>query len=257
MTATMPHGAPAWADSVTEDFERDLACYTAVFGWSPLGFGAEVEHYVDFHVGAPGDGGLAVAGLVGSAPGFLPGVPSRWTVYFRVPDCGAAVARATALGAGVVIGAAPVGEDLVYALLDDPSGAHFGLFEIRSDGAGFQTSGGTGAPVRFTFGAADLAASVDFYRRLFDWTVTGDEAQAALTAAGAEAPFGDMRAGAPATGWVAYYGVDSVEEAVARANQHGGALVHGPSSADGRLSAELAAPSGARFGIAGPPTAGP
>jgi hypothetical protein len=262
MAAMMPTGAPAWADSVSTDFEHDLAFYTGLFGWSPLEFGEEVENYVDFHLGAPDEGGRAIAGLVGGSPGFLPGVPSRWTVYFRVSDCERAVERAAGLGATVVVGASPVGDGLVYALLEDPAGAHFGLFEIRSDAAGFQASGVPGAPVWFEYAAADLEAPLDYYRRLLDWRVkapdpsgTGEPpVRATLTAWDAEAPFGGShRIGAEADGgWTVFYQVVSVEAAAARACELGGAVAVGPYQATDYRLAELTAPSGARFGIAGP-----
>ncbi|SDL21147.1 hypothetical protein SAMN05216298_3077 [Glycomyces sambucus] len=242
MTATMPDGAPAWADSVTTDFDADLAFYTGLFGWTPVGFGPEVEYYVDFHAG-----GRAIGGLVGASPAFLPGVPSRWTVYFRTPDCADAVARATDLGADVVIPASPVGGDLVYALLEDPAGAHFGLFEIRSGTAGLQASGEPGAPAWFTYAATDLDAPLDFYRRLLDWSV-----EDGLTAAGAAAPFGAAHRAEREHGWTVYYEVDSVDAAASRASELGGTLGTAPLEAAGHRLAVLTAPSGARFGVAAP-----
>ncbi|MEV3939124.1 VOC family protein [Glycomyces sp. NPDC049804] len=256
MAATMPNGAPAWVDSVSTDFRRDRDFYTGLFGWSAVGFGAEVEYYVDFHLGDTGGSGRAIAGLVGASPAFLPGVPSRWTVYFRVAECADAVARAIGLGATVVMPASPVGEDLVYALLEDPAGFHFGLFEIRSDGAGLQASGVRDAPVWYTFAAADLTGPLDCYRRLLGWTISGGEdadeplAAASISAPGASAPFAGVSSEEAPVGWTVFYGVDSVEATTARAVALGGAIVKGPYESAGRNLAEIAAPSGARFGVA-------
>jgi predicted enzyme related to lactoylglutathione lyase len=262
MTTTIPNGAPAWADSVSHEFERDLAFYTGLFDWSPLDFGEEVLHYVDFHLGEPGPGGRAVAGLIGSSPMFLPDAPSRWTAYFRVPDCEHAVERATALGAALVIGASPVGDGLVYALMEDPAGAHFGCFEIRSDTAGFQASGEPGAPIWFEYAATDLSAPVEFYRQLLGWTVGAPEptgageplAWASFTAPGAGAEFGGSHRidDGEDAGWTVFYQVRHVEQAAGRAAELGGAVATAPYDVTGYRLAELTAPSGARFGIAEP-----
>lgn len=58
-----------------------------------------------------------------------PGVPPHWMVYYMVGDCDASFAKATALGAKALAGPMTVGGNLRLAILDDPQGAGFALFQ--------------------------------------------------------------------------------------------------------------------------------
>jgi predicted enzyme related to lactoylglutathione lyase len=78
----------------------------------------------------------------------------------------------------------------------------------------------------------------------------GPIATTSLSAPGAGAPFGSASRTEATVGWTVFYGVDSVEAATARAVELGGALVKGPYASTGHRLAEIAAPSGARFGVA-------
>ncbi|QYG94517.1 VOC family protein [Iamia sp. SCSIO 61187] len=114
--------APGWFELHTRDFAGAIAFYEAVFGWTTYATGDTDE----FRYSTLEKDERAAAGVM-DASGFLPeGVPAHWSVYFSVPDTAAAVARATELGATLVMGpdATPFG---TLATMTDPTGAVFKL----------------------------------------------------------------------------------------------------------------------------------
>lgn len=114
--------APGWFELFTRDHAASIAFYETVFGWSTSVTG-DTD---DFRYSTLEEGEKAAAGVM-DASGFLPdGVPDHWSVYFSVADTDAAVARASELGASVVVPAedTPFGK---LATLADPTGALFKL----------------------------------------------------------------------------------------------------------------------------------
>jgi uncharacterized protein len=113
---------PSWFELHTRDYEGAIAFYQKVFGWDTH-VASDTD---DFRYTTLGEGENQLAGVMDSSA-FLPeGVPAVWTVYFRVADADAGVARAVELGATVVRPA----EDTPYgrlAQLTDPTGAEFKL----------------------------------------------------------------------------------------------------------------------------------
>jgi predicted enzyme related to lactoylglutathione lyase len=116
--------APGWFELLTRDHTAALEFYRTVFGWDTYMTGDTDE----FRYATLEEDERAAAGVM-DASGFLPeGVPDHWSVYFTVEDTGAAVARATELGASLVMGpdATPFG---TLATLADPTGALFKLVD--------------------------------------------------------------------------------------------------------------------------------
>ena len=109
-------GAWTWNELTTPDLEAAASFYGKLFGWSleevagPLRRGAFVL------------GDLLIGGAHEPAPGEPP--DARWTVAFWVEDADATMARATELGASVLLPPTdvPVGR---FAILADPAGAAF------------------------------------------------------------------------------------------------------------------------------------
>jgi predicted enzyme related to lactoylglutathione lyase len=114
--------APGWFELFTRDHPASVAFYETVFGWNTFATGDTDE----FRYTTLEKDERAAAGVM-DASGFLPeGVPDHWSVYFSVADTDAAIARATELGATVVMGPdeTPFGK---LATLTDPTGAIFKL----------------------------------------------------------------------------------------------------------------------------------
>ncbi len=118
------HGAPAWFEVHTRDYEPTVAFYRDVFGLEPRVMSDTDEfRYTTLH--APGSED-PLAGVMDSAT-FLPeDVPPHWQVYFGVDDTDAAVATLERLGGSVRTPA----EDTEFgriAGVSDPMGGDFML----------------------------------------------------------------------------------------------------------------------------------
>ncbi len=117
--------SPSWFELHTRAHEASVAFYRDVFGWETFAVGDTDE----FRYTTLGEGDGQLAGVMDAAA-FLPeGTPALWSVYFRVADADATVARAVELGSTVE----DQPEDTPYgrlATLHDPLGARFKLRQI-------------------------------------------------------------------------------------------------------------------------------
>jgi uncharacterized protein len=111
---------PGWFELHTRDYDESVAFYQKVLGWDVNVVGDSPEFRYTVLV----DGEEQLAGIM-DASGFLPeGVPAHWSVYFRVENTDAALARVDELGGQIVMAA----EDTPYGRLaqaSDPTGALF------------------------------------------------------------------------------------------------------------------------------------
>jgi uncharacterized protein len=118
-------GAPTWFELHTRDYDAAVDFYRKVFRWDTHA----VSDTPEFRYTTLGQGEDQLAGIM-DASAFLPeGVPAHWSVYFSVENADASLARITALGGAVVMGA----EDTPYGRLAtaaDPTGA---VFKLRAN----------------------------------------------------------------------------------------------------------------------------
>ncbi len=118
-------GAPTWFELHTRDYDATVDFYRKVFRWDAHA----VSDTPEFRYTTLGQGEDQLAGIM-DASAFLPeGVPAHWSVYFSVENADASLARITALGGAVVMGA----EDTPYGRLAtaaDPTGA---VFKLRAN----------------------------------------------------------------------------------------------------------------------------
>src|SRR3989440_7023530 len=115
-------GTPNWFELLTRDYDASVEFYRQVFRWDTHVAGDTPE----FRYTTPGEGEAQLAGIM-DASAFLPeGVPAHWSVYFRVADADAALAKVVELGGSIHTPA----EDTPYGRLAtavDPTGAQFKL----------------------------------------------------------------------------------------------------------------------------------
>ncbi|MGI5451938.1 VOC family protein [Streptomyces sp. CA-249302] len=122
--ATAVPGAYGWAEVFTREPEKADAFFSAVFPYSAQQI---VDDNVDFRLFNLGDN--TVLGRMKMGDEFPPEVPSYVNVYFVVPDCDEAVAKATKLGGILRFGpmSSPYGR---FAALSDPQGASFSVIDL-------------------------------------------------------------------------------------------------------------------------------
>lgn len=234
--STFPIGAPCWADLQSTDPAAARAFYAEVLGWSFEIAGEEFGGYAQALVE-----GQRVAGVAGPTP--EPPARSAWTVYLHAPDLGATVAAATAAGAAVLLPPAQAGPFGHMALLSDPGGAVFGLWQPLAH-LGFERTDLPGAQCWAEVATRGGEAVAQFYADLFGmtsslmpemayWTMTSPSSPEAMR-------FGVLQMTAEWEGldphWMIYFATDSADAAAARVRAAGGVVHHGPfDSAYGRI----------------------
>ncbi|MBT2898308.1 VOC family protein [Streptomyces sp. McG3] len=122
-------GAPGgycWGEVFTRDPKKVDTFYPAVFPYTVRRFDDETMDFSMFDVR-----GETVLGRMTMGDDFPPEVPSYLNVYFAVPDCDAAVAKATELDGVLRYGPvdSPFGR---FAALSDPQGAWFTVIDVTT-----------------------------------------------------------------------------------------------------------------------------
>jgi len=164
-------GSFCWVELGTTDQDAAKKFYAALFGWSaddsPMGPG---EFYTIFKL----QGRDAAAAYTLRPDQQAQGVPPHWMMYIAVENADAAAARATELGGKVVAPAFDVMEHGRMAVLQDPTGAVFCVWQpMKNTGLGI--SGVDGTLCWADLSTPDVEAASKFYSALFGWTMSGSE----------------------------------------------------------------------------------
>jgi uncharacterized protein len=110
-----------YAELHSQDPRRAKGFYAELFGWKTDDKETPMGVYTEIDAGGGIGAGLMKAPFTGGA--------SYWTPYVTVPGLDAAVERAQGLGARVEAPRTTIPEIGHFAILRDPAGAIFGLFE--------------------------------------------------------------------------------------------------------------------------------
>jgi predicted enzyme related to lactoylglutathione lyase len=252
-----PQGVPCWVDVAADDPQAATGFYRELFGWEFTGPGA-----------MPGDppgsyyvarkGGRDIAGI-SSKP--AADVASAWMTYVAVENADDAVARARDAGATVVappFDADPAGR---MAVLVDPAGAVFAVWEARLR-RGAQLVNEPGAWAMSALLAGDVAPAAAFYETAFGWNaetmdggpvmllrrpgyVGGEPHQPVprdVVAVVLPGQPGDAR-------WMVDFWVSDADGVAARAAELGGAVLEAPHDIPGFRQAVIADPEGAALSV--------
>jgi predicted enzyme related to lactoylglutathione lyase len=120
-------GALCWTELTTSDTKAAEAFYTQLFGWTPKHSspGAPME-YTEFSVA-----GTPSIGMMPKPKDMSSQIPSYWMPYFQVASADAGVAKAKGLGANLMVGPQEIPNTGRFAILSDPQGAMFAVFEFK------------------------------------------------------------------------------------------------------------------------------
>ena len=113
-------GAFIWSELRSSDPAKSKAFYSEVFGW---GWGGSDE-YSEAQVS-----GRTIGGLMARPPDLPAEIPDSWQVYFGSADVDADIKKAADLGASVVAGPMDIPGTGRFAVLTDPQGGAFALFQ--------------------------------------------------------------------------------------------------------------------------------
>jgi predicted enzyme related to lactoylglutathione lyase len=246
-----PPGTFVWPELSTTDQKGAVAFYTKLFGWDvdeqPIG---PTETYSMFKLRGKNVGAAYTTRKEEQ------GVPPHWGSYVSVANADETVKRAQALGAKVFAPPFDVMDAGRMAVLQDPTGAVFHLWQPnKHQGVGLLGEPGTLCWTELATG--DPKAAEKFYTALFGWTAK------AGTDAGTEyielANQGRQQAGLMKTPpnmgnappmWTPYFAVTDVDATAKNTAQLGGRAYVPPTDIPnvGRF-AVLADPQGGVFAV--------
>lgn len=245
-TSPWPSGVPCWADVMATDVRASGRFYAAVFGWQV----PEPEEQWGDYVTAEA-GGQLVAGI---GP-VQPGAPAAWTLYLATDDVEGTVARAAERGGSVIGPVTDVGPLGRMAIVADPAGAVFGLWQAGTM-IGASLVNEPGGLVWEDLRSTDPEAARSFYGALFGYEyelleMAGpDYATFRLPAEphvlGGMGGLMGLPDGTPSH-WLVTFQVADADAAVAAAEAAGGTVVEPATDTPFGRMACLADPDGATF----------
>ena len=157
-------GAPCWVELGTDDVPGSGEFYGTLFGW---------DVQTDPRAEA---GGYTMASLGGSpvaalSPLYAPGQPVAWSVSFAVLDADATAARAAEHGGTVIMAPMDVLDIGRFAVLSDPTGAAFCIWQPRTfEGFGLWDEPNVAGWVELA--TRDVPTAEAFYQNLFGWSIS-------------------------------------------------------------------------------------
>jgi len=263
-------GVPCWIDTQQADPDAALPFYRDLFGWEfedVMPDGSDGTYFIGRIRG--GD----VAG-VGSIPEGAPPM-AMWSTYIWVDDVDETVERVRAAGGGVMGEPFDVMDSGRMAVLSDPEGAVFCVWEARNHkGAQVVNEHGSlnfnGLATRDPDGAEAFYGAVFGWQRLPlpsgpMWTLPGygehlEESSPGLRdqmaqmgapdgfidVVAAITPIAEGDAETPAH-WSVTFGVDNIDASAAKAKELGADVVAGPFDAPWTRMAVIKDPQGAMF----------
>ena len=238
-----PLGTPTWIDLGVPDLDRALAFYGAVFGW-------------EFDVGPEETGRYTMCFLRGRRVAAISAIhdPARvfWNVYLATDDCDGTTERAREAGGTVLMEPMDVMSDGRMAIVRDPVGAQFGLWQGR-DHHGAEAVNEPGTLLRNDLVTPDPAPAREFYAAVFDFTLEGNPAMPQADFTFLRRPDGHevggiMGAPGSTSAWNTTFEVADTDQALQRALDAGASSEGATDFLYGRL-ATITDPFGAEFSI--------
>ncbi|MGW7412298.1 VOC family protein [Streptomyces sp. NPDC054863] len=242
-------GTPCWVSLMVHRLTGTQEFYGALFGWEfrpgPQQLGPYVRALLDGH---------EVAGI-----GQLPAdrhLPTAWTPYLATDDAGASAQAVTSSGGTVAVGPLDAGDAGRMALVADPAGAVFGLWQAASH-PGAAVAGAPGTPVWNELVTRETAGIAKFYQAVFgyeteavvsadfDFTtlLVGRKPVASLHGVGHALP---RDRGAH---WMTYFEVEDTDGAARLVSDLGGHVLQPPRESTTGRTAVVSDPEGAVFTI--------
>jgi uncharacterized protein len=249
-------GTFSYAELATTDAADAKRFYGGLFEWEfedvPM---PDAEPYTIARID-----GDSVAGLTPQQPQQREaGIPPHWFNYITVESADETAARVKELGGTVHAGPFAVMDIGRMAVIADPTGAMFGIWEA-GEGIGAERVNDPGSLTWNDLATNDTEAASKFYSSLFGWSIDeldtgGGPRYWSISHEGAAAGRnGGMRELSPEEegvppNWAAYFAVESVDEALAKAQQLGGSKVFGPMEVPSGTFAAISDPQGAVFSV--------
>jgi uncharacterized protein len=243
-------GTVAWVDMQTPDLDKARRFYGDLLGWSYVGGDdPNTAFYATAQVRGRNVAGLAKLPSEGQ-------FPPAWTVYLATNDADDTARKAKDAGATVMMPPMDVMDHGRMAILADPTGAVFGLWQPKSH-RGAQVVDEPGAMTWHEIYTRDVTKAREFYARVFGlepkrlempemeyWTLH----LGAQTVAGVMQLTADMPKDMPSH-WGTYFAVSDADAAVKRVEPLGGKVISPPFDTPYGRMGRIADPFGAVFSV--------
>ena len=243
-------GSFCWIELATTDGPGAKKFYTELFGWeaqdNPIG---PDMVYTMLKLNGRDVGALYQKGEE------MKQVPTHWASYIAVTSADESAAKAKGLGATVIQGPFDVMEHGRMAIVADPTGATFCIWQANQH-KGIGLRGETGSLCWNELLTNDTERAKDFYTKLFGWTSKTDGGETPYTEwINGDDHIGGMMQILPHMGpmppnWGIYIAVDDCDATAQKATETGGRQYVPPTDIPnvGRF-AVLADPQGGVFNI--------
>jgi predicted enzyme related to lactoylglutathione lyase len=247
-------GEFCWIELATSDQAAAKDFYGQIFGWTfedtPIG---PNDVYTIFQL----EGRDTAAACTLRPDQLSHGIPPHWNLYIAVESADATAGRAEQLGGKVLAPPFDVFDAGRMAVLQDPTGASFSLWQPNKHrGTGITASHGTLCWADLS--TSNQARAAQFYSDLFGWQMMKEDEDPdhnywhiknGEEFIGGIPPASHHQPGAPAH-WLAYFTVSDCDATAAAAKNLGAKLYMPPTDFEdvGRISI-LADPQGATFAV--------
>jgi predicted enzyme related to lactoylglutathione lyase len=246
VTENQPDGTPTWIDLGIPDLDRAMEFYGALFGWQfdvgPVAYGRYTTAY---------SGGRRVAAM---APNHDPDATDFWwNIYLATADCDGTAAAVEAAGGTVVNPPLDVMTQGRMAIVRDPAGGQFGLWQGRAH-IGCEVVNEPNSLVRNDLLTDQPDVARRFYPEVFGFSLDRNEDLPELDFTFLRRPDGHEVGGifgmpsGSGTRWTTTFEVDDTDAALQRAVAAGGRAGEVDEMIYGRF-AEITDPFGVEFSI--------
>lgn len=247
-------GSFCWIELATSDQGAAKKFYGELFGWAPndmpMGPG---DFYTIFHLG----GRQVSAAYTQRGDEREQGIPPHWNLYVATESADASAKRAGELGAKVLAEPFDVFDAGRMAVIQDPTGAVFCLWEAKSH-VGSRIGGVDGTLCVADLMTRDQEKASAFYEKLFGWRIAKEDEEPehryyhifnGEEFIGGIPPAGWTAKGVPPH-WQIYLQVADCDASAAKAKQLGARIYMPPMKVEdvGRMSV-MADAQGASFAI--------
>jgi uncharacterized protein len=243
-------GSFCWIELATSDQNAAKQFYQSLFGWTandfPMGPG---DFYTMFQI----EGCDAAAAYTLNAQMRAQGVPPHWMLYIATVSADETAGKAAQAGGKVVAPPFDVMDFGRMAVIQDPAGATFSVWESKSH-KGTRVTGVPGTMCWADLNTPDPAGATAFYKQVFGWDfTTGQDDYLHIKNGeafiGGIPPAVHLNPHAPPH-WMTYFTVVDCDASAAQAKSSGANLYMGPMTIEkvGRM-AVVADPQGAVFAL--------
>jgi predicted enzyme related to lactoylglutathione lyase len=246
-------GEFCWIELATSNQSAAKSFYTALFGWSvrDVPIGADQVYSLLELQGRVAAGAFAISPNESAA-----GIPPHWHLYVSVVSADEAAKKAGELGGKVVEAPFDVMDRGRAALIQDPTGAYFSVWEAKKR-IGLGVTGESGTFCWADLNTPDQARAKTFYEGLFGWKLMPGQGKESgyLHIMNGEKYIGGVPPAHQGGGnapphWLLYFAVADVDKTFDRAREMNARILLRPMDFEGvGRVAMLADPQGAVFAL--------